>query len=206
MRRRRTWPPACSRWSSTSATRSAQVDAFCDALQLFKLGYSWGGPISLVVPYDIASMRSAGCSWPHKGMLVRFSVGLEAVEDLQADLEQALARWLSAALLARLYRVHWRHRLTERNAVATPNYGYEKRQKELAKKRKKEDKLKAKADRKPVCRGDGERQKADEPAQAEPPRPERLSPASHQFPRQLAPSPRGDAVGRRDRRRLREAA
>jgi hypothetical protein len=32
--------------------------------------------------------------------------------------------------------------------VATPNYGYEKRQKELAKKRKKEDKLRAKADRK----------------------------------------------------------
>jgi hypothetical protein len=32
--------------------------------------------------------------------------------------------------------------------VATPNYGYEKRQKELAKKKKKEDKLKAKADRK----------------------------------------------------------
>jgi hypothetical protein len=32
--------------------------------------------------------------------------------------------------------------------LATPNYGYEKRQKELAKKRKKEDKLKAKADRK----------------------------------------------------------
>jgi len=32
--------------------------------------------------------------------------------------------------------------------LATPNYGYEKRQKELAKKRKKEDKLKQKADRK----------------------------------------------------------
>ncbi len=32
--------------------------------------------------------------------------------------------------------------------VATPNYGYEKRQKELAKKKKKEEKLKAKADRK----------------------------------------------------------
>jgi hypothetical protein len=32
--------------------------------------------------------------------------------------------------------------------VATPNYGYEKRQKELAKKRKKEEKLKAKAERK----------------------------------------------------------
>lgn len=32
--------------------------------------------------------------------------------------------------------------------MATPNYGYEKRQKELAKKKKKEEKLKHKADRK----------------------------------------------------------
>ena len=32
--------------------------------------------------------------------------------------------------------------------MATPNYGYEKRQKELAKKRKKEDKLKSKSERK----------------------------------------------------------
>ena len=32
--------------------------------------------------------------------------------------------------------------------MATPNYGYEKRQKELAKKRKKEDKAKHKAERK----------------------------------------------------------
>jgi len=37
-------------------------------------------------------MRSARLgSWRHKGVLVRFSAGLEAVEDLQADLEQALA-------------------------------------------------------------------------------------------------------------------
>jgi cystathionine beta-lyase len=67
-----------------------QTDAFCDALQLFRLGYSWGGPISLVVPYDLASMRTA---WPGhlaQGTLVRFSVGLEAVGDLQADISQAL--------------------------------------------------------------------------------------------------------------------
>jgi len=67
-----------------------QVDAFCDALQLFRLGYSWGGPISLVVPYELASMRS---QWPAhiaNGTVVRFSVGLEAVEDLQADIAQAL--------------------------------------------------------------------------------------------------------------------
>jgi cystathionine beta-lyase len=68
-----------------------QVDCFCDALELFRLGYSWGGPISLVVPYDIGLMRDPKVAqWPYKGTLVRFSVGLEAVEDLQADLEQAL--------------------------------------------------------------------------------------------------------------------
>ena len=40
--------------------------------------------------------------------------------------------------------------------MATPNYGYEKRQKELAKKRKKEDKLKAKAERKVGGPGEGD--------------------------------------------------
>lgn len=68
----------------------AQVDAFCDALKLFKLGYSWGGPMSLVVPYDLAAMRPAWPAHLAHGTLVRFSVGLEAVTDLQADLAQAL--------------------------------------------------------------------------------------------------------------------
>ena len=74
--------------------RTEQVDAFCDALQLFKLGYSWGGPISLVVPYDLAQMRG---NWPAhlaRGTVVRFSAGLEDVADLQADLEQALHKAL----------------------------------------------------------------------------------------------------------------
>jgi cystathionine beta-lyase len=69
---------------------SAQVDAFCDALKLFKIGYSWGGPVSLVVPYDIAAMRQ---SWPahlKPGTLVRFSTGLESAQDLIHDLHQAL--------------------------------------------------------------------------------------------------------------------
>ena len=68
----------------------AKTDAFCNALRLFRLGYSWGGPVSLVVPYDLAAMRA---QWPAhiaKGTLVRFSVGLEAVPDLQEDLAQAL--------------------------------------------------------------------------------------------------------------------
>lgn len=69
------------------------VDRFCDSLQLFRLGYSWGGPTSLVVPYDIGLMRDASVArWPHKGTLVRFSVGLEDVDDLRADLAHALAR------------------------------------------------------------------------------------------------------------------
>jgi cystathionine beta-lyase len=67
-----------------------QCDAFCNALRLFKIGYSWGGPISLVVPYELESMRQ---SWPQhlqKGTLIRFSIGLEHVDDLRADLAQAL--------------------------------------------------------------------------------------------------------------------
>ena len=70
-----------------------QVDRFCDSLELFRLGYSWGGPISLVVPYDIGLMRDPDVApWPYKGTLVRFSIGLEDVDDLRADLQQALAR------------------------------------------------------------------------------------------------------------------
>ncbi len=69
----------------------AQVDAFCDALRLFRLGYSWGGPMSLVVPYDLASMRACPAAHLAAGTLVRFCVGLEDVRDLREDLAQALA-------------------------------------------------------------------------------------------------------------------
>ncbi len=65
----------------------AKVHAFIDALQRFKLGYSWAGPVSLVVPYDLAVIRP-GSTW--RGTLVRFSLGLEDVQDLQDDLAQAL--------------------------------------------------------------------------------------------------------------------
>ena len=73
------------------AWRPAQVDAFCDALKLFKIGYSWGGPISLVMPYDLKGMRLLPSTALKPGHLVRFSVGLERPADLQADLAQALA-------------------------------------------------------------------------------------------------------------------
>jgi len=62
------------------------VDHFIDALQLFKIGFGWGGPISLVLPQgrSVASVR------PIEGELVRFSVGLESPDDLLSDIKQAL--------------------------------------------------------------------------------------------------------------------
>jgi len=71
------------------ALTPAQVDGFVDALRLFKIGYSWGGPVSLVVPYDLGQMRDQRRGLD--GHLVRLCIGLEAVADLQADLAQALS-------------------------------------------------------------------------------------------------------------------
>jgi cystathionine beta-lyase len=65
----------------------AQTDHFIDSLKLFRIGYSWGGANSLAVPYRMSAMRS---QWMGAGELVRFNIGLEAVDDLIADLEQAL--------------------------------------------------------------------------------------------------------------------
>ena len=67
----------------------AEVDAFVDALRRFRIGWSWGGPVSLAVPYQAVAIRNRPT--PYQGPLVRFCLGLEAVEDLVADAEQALA-------------------------------------------------------------------------------------------------------------------
>jgi cysteine-S-conjugate beta-lyase len=64
-----------------------RVHAFVNALRLFKIGYSWAGPVSLVVPYDLRLMRQAPA---YKGIVVRFSLGFEALEDLMADTQAAL--------------------------------------------------------------------------------------------------------------------
>ena len=72
-----------------------QVDAFCDSLKLFKLGYSWGGPFSLVVPYNIATMRSHLPEHLKQGYLVRFSTGFEDPQDLIHDLNNAAKHCLN---------------------------------------------------------------------------------------------------------------
>ena len=69
---------------------ASQVDAFCNALRLFKLGYSWAGPISLAVPYHLASMRQMAQPALRQGGFVRLAIGMESPEDLIADLSQAL--------------------------------------------------------------------------------------------------------------------
>ncbi len=78
-----------------AAYTPAQIDAFVEGLEFFKIGWSWGGVHSLAMPYDVRSIRSA-TRWPHDGTLVRFFVGLEDVADLQADIEQSLHAHLRA--------------------------------------------------------------------------------------------------------------
>jgi cystathionine beta-lyase len=65
-----------------------QIQAFVDALELFKIGYSWGGVTSLAVAYDLSHTKGRP-DYGHR--LVRLYIGLEEPEDLIADLEQALA-------------------------------------------------------------------------------------------------------------------
>ena len=72
------------------------VYAFLDALELFGIGPSWGGFESLAVPFDCAPVRTA-TRWAPGGPTVRFHIGLEAVEDLLADLEAGFAALAVAA-------------------------------------------------------------------------------------------------------------
>lgn len=64
-------------------------EAIAERLKLFGIGFSWGGFESLVLPCDRQIKRTAS-PWKAPGALLRFTVGLEDVEDLWADLEQAL--------------------------------------------------------------------------------------------------------------------
>ncbi len=65
-----------------------QVQKFVDELDLFEIGYSWGGISSLAVAYDLHSPKRP----PYGHRLVRLYVGLESIEDLKAEVEQALRK------------------------------------------------------------------------------------------------------------------
>jgi len=71
------------------------LEAFFDGFRLFGIGASWGGYESLVIPVDLAGIRTA-TRWPHEGPCIRLHAGLEAPEDLIADLDAAFARLRAA--------------------------------------------------------------------------------------------------------------
>jgi cystathionine beta-lyase len=66
-----------------------QVLDFVNALELFEIGYSWGGVASLAVAYDFTGFKGRP-DYGHR--IVRLHIGLENREDLIADLEQALKK------------------------------------------------------------------------------------------------------------------
>ena len=67
-----------------------EMSAFFNGLELFRMGASWGGFESLMVPAWPRPVRS--CSEVEEGTLIRVHAGLESVEDLIGDLEAAFAR------------------------------------------------------------------------------------------------------------------
>jgi cystathionine beta-lyase len=74
----------------------AAVAAFLDGLELFGIGYSWGGYESLVLPFDCTAVRTA-TRFDAGGPTIRFSVGLEDIEDLKDDLDRGFARLRATA-------------------------------------------------------------------------------------------------------------
>lgn len=90
---KRDFTGACSLFSFSLKPQFSEknVAALFDGLELFGMGYSWGGYESLLVPVLIDKCRSA-TTWPHKGALIRIHVGLEHVDDIIADLAAGFAR------------------------------------------------------------------------------------------------------------------
>ena len=69
----------------------ARVDALLDGMRLFKMGWSWGGFESLIIPANIARAKRT-LPWDAGGPYLRLHVGLEDVDDLIADLADGLGR------------------------------------------------------------------------------------------------------------------
>ena len=74
---------------------AAARDRLIDALELFGIGYSWGGFESLALGVHPERDRSI-MPWPKDNYAVRLWIGLEDPADLIADLEGGLAAWSAA--------------------------------------------------------------------------------------------------------------
>ncbi len=78
---------------SLELDETVDIPVFCDALRLFKLGVSWGGHESLVVPALVSRAQAAGpnsaLDFDVPARMIRLHAGLEGTEALWADLGQA---------------------------------------------------------------------------------------------------------------------
>ena len=74
------------------AAPEAAIEAMLDELQLFGLGYSWGGFESLIIPFDCRTYRTA-TKWNPPGPSLRLQVGLEDLDDLKEDLARGFAKF-----------------------------------------------------------------------------------------------------------------
>lgn len=69
---------------------SVHAAASLDVLETIAIGASWGGTRSLVAPMPVKAFRSA-TRWEGPDLVMRFGIGLEAIEDLEADVSALLA-------------------------------------------------------------------------------------------------------------------
>jgi cystathionine beta-lyase len=77
------------------APRSA-IAAMVDEMEIFGMGYSWGGFESLILPSAPKRIRTA-VPWSNPGNLMRIHVGFEDMGDLKADLEAGISRYYASA-------------------------------------------------------------------------------------------------------------
>lgn len=73
----------------------AAIAAMLDEMELFGMGWSWGGFESLIVPQDLTGIRTATKD-KFAGPILRLHAGLEDPDDLIADLEAGFARFNAA--------------------------------------------------------------------------------------------------------------
>ena len=81
---------------SIEVDEAIDIPSFCDGLEFFQMGVSWGGHESLIVPALVTRVQATG---PNSAVdfgvpprMIRLNIGLEGIETLWSDLEQGLAR------------------------------------------------------------------------------------------------------------------
>ncbi|MEM6682814.1 MAG: cystathionine beta-lyase [Pseudomonadota bacterium] len=77
------------------AGNMAEMPSLVNEMKYFKMGFSWGGFESLIVPVRLTGERTA-TDRPYPGPIVRLQIGLEDPEDLIADLDAGLRRYQAA--------------------------------------------------------------------------------------------------------------